>query len=80
MLRLRKLSKSDDLKQQAQEMLDGEIEAELARLRASVMGECLICGDAVTEYDLTYGTYGGEWRGEECYHSVCLSGKLAVAY
>ena len=73
------MSKSDDLKQQAQQALDDEIDKELNRLRASVLGECAICGDAVTEFDLTYGTYGGEWRGEDCYHAVCLSGRLAVA-
>jgi len=74
------LAKIDDVKADAQRMLDEEIEDEIQRLRKSVIGECALCLGYVTEYDVTYGTFGAEWRGELCYHAVCLSGKIAVAF
>ena len=58
---------------------DEAIERELDRLRSVSFGSCLLCGDVVTEYDITYGVYGGEWREDNVYHTACLSGKLAIA-
>tara|TARA_R100000951_G_C2490680_1_gene134370 strand:+ start:85 stop:303 length:219 start_codon:yes stop_codon:yes gene_type:complete len=62
-----------------EQAFDEAMEREVARMRSVSFGPCLLCGDAVTEYDITYGVYGGEWRGDNVYHVVCLSGKLAVA-
>lgn len=73
------MSKSDELKTEAQQILDDGIEDELNRMRSEVYDTCVTCGLPVTEYDIAYGEWGGEWRAEDCHHVVCLSGRLAVS-
>jgi hypothetical protein len=73
------MSKRDEIEAETLRLINEEVEDELARLRLEIFGQCHICHGNVTEYDMTYGSWGGEFRGEACYHSVCLSGKLAVS-
>jgi len=60
--------------------ISDEMEAEMQRQRESSFGTCRICGENVTEWDLTSGPYGAKFHATDgVAHSVCLSGKLAVA-
>ena len=72
---------SDNLKDEVMSALvDDQIEEEFERMRSSTFGDCSLCGSSVSEFDIVYGAYGGEWRGEDIYHAVCLSGKIAIAH
>lgn len=63
----------------ARQLVSEEMKAEIDRMRKSSFGICDVCGDSVSEWDLSGGPYGGEFIGETVVHTVCRRGKVAVA-
>ena len=59
---------------------DPQIQQQLEFLTKTIVGNCLICKEDISLWDEHCGSYGIVRRGENAFHYVCKTGKLAVAF